>query len=125
MEASRAAGRKPFAAFIQEQRRGAAHDELSEELQKLVAAVVETAKKGTLTLKVDVAMGKDGRTLLIADTVTVKLPKHDSKPSLFFFDERGNLSRENPAQTELPLKKLEGGKGGDNQADEASEAVGQ
>ena len=52
--------RKPFAAFLQEQRRGGLHGELSESLQELVRAVEEHRKAGTLTLTVKVAPFGDG-----------------------------------------------------------------
>lgn len=122
VQVENSAGRRPFAAFLQDQRKGVLHNDLGEALAELVAAVVETGKKGTLTLKLDVALNKDGDTLLIADTVSVKEPKHDTKPSIFFADDGGNLTRHNPRQPELPLRKVEGGKDNDNAAAAAGEA---
>jgi hypothetical protein len=101
---------KPFGQFLHEQRSGLLHDELSETLAELVTACVETGKKGTLTLKVDVKPTKDGVTLLLTDDVKTTLPKHDAKPALFFYDEHGNLLRKDPRQMDLDLKELPGGK---------------
>lgn len=103
--------RKPFAAFVQEQRNGAMHDDLSTGLAELVAACVETGRKGTLTLKVIVAPQKDEVTLLVTDDVVVKAPRHESKPALFFHDTAGNLLRNDPRQLDLAsLRELPGGK---------------
>jgi hypothetical protein len=103
--------RKPFAAFVQEARNGALHDDLSTGLADLVAACVETGKKGTLTLKVTVAPQKDEVTILVTDDVTVKIPRHESKPALFFHDDAGNLLRNDPRQLDLAsLREVPGGK---------------
>lgn len=103
---------KPFAAFVQEQRRGALHTELSEQLADLVHSCVETGKKGKLTLTIAVApmKGEEG-VLTITDDVKVAAPKPDARPAIFFADEHGNLSRNDPRQTELPLRGVEGGAG--------------
>lgn len=101
---------KPFGQFLHEQRNGLLHDELSEGLAAVVAQCVETGKKGALTLKVEVKPTQDGVTLLVVDDVKLNLPKHDAKPSLFFFDDDGNLLRKDPRQTELNLRELPGGK---------------
>ncbi len=53
--------RKPFAAFLQEQRRGALHGELSDSLQALVQAVAEHGKAGSLTLTTGIKPNADGR----------------------------------------------------------------
>lgn len=101
---------KPFAAFVQEQRNGGLHDDLSNALVELVNACVETGKKGVLTLKVTVTPTKDEVTLLVTDDVNVATPKPDAKPALFYHDEHGNLLRRDPRQPELPLREIAGGK---------------
>lgn len=101
---------KPFAAFVQEQRNGALHDELSNALAELVAVCVETGKKGVLTLKVTVAPQKDEVTMLVSDDVKLTAPKHDAKPALFFPDEHGNLLRSDPRQLDIAnLREVPGG----------------
>lgn len=100
---------KPFNATLQEQRRGELHQELSEGLAELVAAVMEHDKAGTLQLTLKVKPAGDGEQVHVIDTVKVSAPKADNKPSIFFADDAGNLSRRNPRQPELPLRKLEGG----------------
>lgn len=117
--------RKPFAQWLHEQRGGLLHDELSDALAELVQDCVETGKKGTLTLKVNVAPNKDDVTLLLTDDVAIKAPKHDAKPALFFYDADGNLLRKDPRQTELNLREVPGGKDGEaaRQADAREESA--
>jgi hypothetical protein len=98
--------RRPFAAFLQEHRHGGLHGELSDGLAELVAAAREHDKSGTLTLTVKVAPNKDGLTVTVTDDVKVKAPEADRGAALYFADERGNLSRRNPQQMELPLREV-------------------
>ena len=92
--------RKPFAAFLQEQRRGGLHGELSDGLAGLVAAVSEHRKAGTLTLTVSVKPTGDG-VVVVTDKVVVKAPEGDRGSSIFFADEDGNLQREDPRQMKI------------------------
>lgn len=100
-------GRKPFAAFIQEQRNGGLHGELSHELAALVEAVQETQKPGTLTLTVKVAPNKDGVTMTVTDKVVAKAPEVDRGAAIFFVQGDGNLVRRDPRQLEMPLREVE------------------
>ena len=92
--------RKPFAAFLQEQRRGALHGELSERLQELVLAVEEHRKAGTLTLTLSVKPNGNG-VVTISDKVVVKVPEGERGSSIFFTDEAGNLVRDPRGQTTI------------------------
>lgn len=98
---------KPFAQFLQEQRNGVLHSELSEHIAVLVATCVEHGRKGSLTLKLTVAPNKDGVTLTISDDVAIKAPQGDRGAAIFFADEDGNLSRRDPRQPQLPFKPVE------------------
>lgn len=98
--------RKPFAAFVQEHRNGGLHGELSDLLAELVLAALEHEKKGSLTVKLDVAPNSDGLTVTITDTVTLKKPEANRGAGIWFSDENGNLSRRNPAQPELPFREV-------------------
>jgi hypothetical protein len=95
------------------------HAELTDALADIVAAVVEHEKPGTLTIKVTVKPEADGA-VKVVDDFTAKVPRQASKPSLFFADSVGNLSRRNPRQPELPLRSIPGGS--DNENDQAEEA---
>lgn len=95
---------KLFAAWIQEQRGGTLHGELSEALAEVSASVVDLQKAGSLTLKINIApAGKEQNGVIVTDVVTVKAPE-DRGASMFFTDGHGNLSRRDPRQPELPLR---------------------
>jgi hypothetical protein len=92
---------KPFAQFVQEMNNGAVHDDLSRQLQEIVAAAMDTGRKGTLTLRLTASPQKDELTMLVTADVVAKLPKHAAKPALFFPDEDGNLLRSDPRQLDM------------------------
>lgn len=96
-------GRTPFAKFIQEQRQGALHAELSDSLAELAEAVRGLEKKGTLTLKITATPSKDGSTIIISDEVKLTVPQPARGAGIFFVDMDGNISRDNPNQQRLPL----------------------
>ena len=96
--------RKPFAAFVQEQRNGGLHGELSDALAELVLAVSEHRKKGTLQLQLTVTPNGDGVTVTIADKIKLAKPEGERGAAIFFVDDHGNLSRRDPRQQELPLR---------------------
>jgi hypothetical protein len=104
---------RPFAAVLQELHRGSIHGELSELLHDLVAAVRDTGKKGTLTLKLDVKPIKPGQvdTLEVTAAVTANPPRADTPTTVFFTDQTGNLTREDPDRAnQLPLREIMGGR---------------
>lgn len=91
---------RPFVDFLAQQ--GRAHDELTEGLHKVIAAVEETGKAGSVTLVIKVDPDKKAAGIFrISDNVTVKAPEHDRGARIFFKDKTGNLSRSDPNQPEL------------------------
>lgn len=97
----------PITQFLLKQRKGLLHEELSESLAELVAAVMKHGKKGSLTVKFAVSPhGDDGIT--IADSYTLKAPTPPAKPSIYFADESGRYSRDRLDQPELPLRQVGG-----------------
>jgi hypothetical protein len=101
---------KPLAAILQEIAGGTFHTRLSEQMQKLVTAVGDTSKKGTLTITITVAPVNKGNTenLLVSGRTALKAPESDAEPSsVFFTDNHGNLRRDDPNQPTLPLRGLD------------------
>ncbi len=96
---------KHFAAWLQEHRSGALHDELSDALAELARAVGEHDKAGTLSLTIRIAPN-GANTVIVTDDLKVKAPEAARPASLFFTDGRGNLSRRDPRQPELPLRQV-------------------
>ncbi|MCV2395952.1 hypothetical protein OEB99_16675 [Actinotalea sp. M2MS4P-6] len=91
---------RPFADWLREQSSGRTHDELTDGLAELVRAVKDTGKKGVLTLTISIAPFDKAttNTLTVTDVVKVALPQHDRRKSIFYGDDAGNLTRENPLQ---------------------------
>lgn len=96
----------PFASWVQEQRGGLLHSELSELLAQLTRDVVHEGKGGTLTLKITIAPSKAKYgPLVISDDVVMKAPQPERDAAFFYADEAGNLSRRDPRQPELPFQR--------------------
>lgn len=98
-------GIKPFGAWLHEQRNGGLHAELGEHLADVTARVIDLQKAGEITLKVKIAPTGEGQnSVFISDEVKAKPPEPPRPKALFFSDTKGNLSRRDPRQAELPLK---------------------
>ena len=75
---------------------------MSESLWDLIARVQETGKKGHLILGISIEpMKGDESVLVVSDEIKLKLPEFPRKPSVFYADRNGNLTRSNPNQPEL------------------------
>lgn len=90
-----------FAAFLASTR-PKTNLEMAEELKKLVGAVRDTGKAGSLTLTIKVAP-VDGSTDVVAvhDVVKANRPEHTRLPSLAYPDRENNLKRTDP--NSMPL----------------------
>jgi len=92
--------------FLREHRNGVTHDDLSDALQALVAAVTEEGKGGTLTFSVAVKpMGKSDGLEVSAD-VKIKPPKPTPGVSIFFASPENNLVRQDPRQQAMELREI-------------------
>ena len=103
---------RPFADWLRDQSQGKSHDELSDALFDLVQRVKDTRKAGYLvyTVKVEPFTKADSEVLTVTDAIKLKLPEHDRKPSLFYTDKTGNLSRTDPNQPTFEgLREVPGG----------------
>jgi hypothetical protein len=90
-----------FAAFLVQHVGGRAHEEISEEMHQLLSAVNEHGKKGSLLIKVNVEPPKghiDGAPVVISVDSELKAPKASAPPSLYFVDDDGNATRNDPRQ---------------------------
>ncbi|CAN5420520.1 hypothetical protein BH09ACT9_BH09ACT9_00200 [soil metagenome] len=90
-----------FAAFLAQQR-PKTDIELYEELRKLVAAVRDTGKQGTIAVKITVKpLDDSGSALVINDEITVKRPERNRDNSIAYVDVDNNLHRRDPSS--MPL----------------------
>ncbi len=81
---------------------GEVHNLCTEQLGALVAAVVATKKKGTLTLTLEVK--PEGEMAFVKAKVTAKLPVPETTVTAFFPTEDGGLHRHDPKAE--PLRKV-------------------
>jgi len=98
------AGRvRPFAAILQDINNGDVANQLAVDMQELTNAVRELGRKGTLTLKIEVAPRKGSSAALnVTARRDLKMPAEEPVESVFFTDQRGNLLRDDPRQLALP-----------------------
>lgn len=96
---------RPFNDWLNDQRRGSTHEDLSKALNDVVAGVVEHGKAGELALKIKVKPGGDG-TVSVTDELVVKVPEPNRAASMYFVDDEANLHREDPRQTKLDLREV-------------------
>ena len=76
--------------------------ELAEALRSVIAAVKDTGKSGSLTVKFDVKLvNPGGSEVIFSDKITSNLPERNREGSIAYTDDLNNLSRVSP--TSMPL----------------------
>jgi hypothetical protein len=98
---------RPFADIFNSLRRGKTHREAGNLLQELVREVQATGRQGSMTIRLKVSRNKSGM-VEIDDTLTTVLPKPDRDSSLYFADDDGNLTKDDPRQPEIPGIRIAG-----------------
>lgn len=98
-----------FSETILQINNGATVAELSEALQKVVAAVRQTGKSGSLTLALKVAPASKTATdvLMVESQVKTKLPEPERGMTIFYATDENRLVRNDPKQQTLPLRVVE------------------
>lgn len=92
----------PFADVLASINRGALADEAAALLANLVQEVSHIGKKGRLTITIDVApFTGGGDTVALSGHASVKPPARDPHAGVFFFDEAGALTRNDPRMNTL------------------------
>lgn len=101
--------KRPFADFLREQGKGQLHEELTDEMHALVAAINETGKKGVLQITLTFEPNKKNPDMLmVTDDVRSKAPQPDKRASVFYTDDHGNVTRSDPNQLSFdgPLREV-------------------
>lgn len=91
--------RKPFAAVLQEMRKGGLNNDAADALAELVTACKETQKKGAMTITLSIT--PKGEFVVVKDDIVVKAPRHNTAESIFWPDSNGNLATSNPNQLDI------------------------
>ena len=88
---------------LKELRRGHTIIEMQEKMQEVVAAVKDTAKKGSLTLQLSIEPRTPGdpNEVVIDAIVTSKIPQKTRPKTIFFTTRNNGLQREDPRQGTL------------------------
>lgn len=92
---------RPFNSFLSDLKNGDVHNEMTEGLQAVVAAVEAHDKEGSLTLKLTIKPNKGDGTVFVIDEIRAKCPESTRPASLFYIDKTHNLIREDPRQMKL------------------------
>jgi hypothetical protein len=99
---------RPFAEVLEDINYGEFTEHLGADMAELVQDVRETGRKGTLTIQIAVSPRKGtGRALNVTASRVIKRPAAEPAESVFFADDAGNLMRDDPRQTALPLRQLD------------------
>ena len=96
-----------FAAFLVGHLGGRTHEEIGTELHQLLEAVKAHGKKGSLTITVVIeppSNGVEGAPLPIGIEYAAKAPKAAAPKNLYFLDDEGNPTRQDPRQMALDLR---------------------
>lgn len=96
-----------FAAFLIGHLNGRTHEEIGTELHTLLEAVKTHGKKGSLTITVVVeppSNGVDGGPLPIGIEYATKAPKASSPKAIYFLDDSGNPTRNDPRQMVIDFR---------------------
>ena len=95
-----------FQETILQMNNGATVAELSDALEKVVAAVRAIGKSGSIALTVKVAPASKGSNdvLIVESQVRTKLPEPDRGMTIFYATDENRLVRNDPRQQQLPLR---------------------
>lgn len=113
-----------FLLLLQQHRHGEILSDLSESIRNVTQAVQDSGRGGSITLKIDIRPASKGRAgaLVVEDEIKEKLPTEDKTGSIFFADKNFNLIRDDPNQTTLELRSVEGAATEPKQLKKAQEA---
>ena len=99
---------RPFMDFLREHGRGITHELLTEKLQELVGAVIETDKAGKMVFTISIKpMGrKDTGAFEVSALVDIRTPKPEPEVSIFYPTPENNLVRQDPRQQAMELREI-------------------
>lgn len=96
---------RPIADVLRDLGQGALVDDAGVALQALVRDVRAIGKKGVLTIRVEVApMKGDSGAVMVHAKTDVRPPATEPIGAVFFADDDGVLSKDDPRQMKLPLR---------------------
>lgn len=95
---------RSFSDFLKDIDRGKLHEHLGFLVAELTKDVLTQKKVASLNLKITLRPSKiEHNAMEIVPVLTFKQPQPEPKPSIFFADKEGALTRNDPNQGELAL----------------------
>lgn len=96
---------KDFAKFLEQFAYGSVNEQATAKLREVIAACKKTGSKGSLTLKVGVAV--KGEMASIAFKLSSSKPEPELPGTILFATEDGSLAKSDPRQLKLPAKVID------------------
>jgi hypothetical protein len=90
-----------FLDFLKDHRKGELIDELTAALREVTEGVLEHDKKGSITLKIEVAPLDGGWAAFVSDDLKSKVPEADREGNIMFPDGQNNLHRKDQNQISM------------------------
>ncbi len=100
-------GPAPSNAFLQVKQThdgGMVCDELADAMRECVEAVGHTGKAASLSISVKFTPAAKGAYGVVFSKPKTKVPEMERQGSIWYVDEAGHLTRNDPRQRELPLR---------------------
>lgn len=94
--------KRTFVSTVDVLRKGHLSDELNDKLRELVLAVAQSGKSGSISLTIKIKPASKGGPLEVHDDVKMTLPRPDRSSTYLYNTDDGGLTRNDPAQEELP-----------------------
>lgn len=99
---------RAFSDFLKDIDRGKLHDHLSMLTAELTKDVLALKKVGSVTLKITLRPSKiEHNAMEVVPVVTFKQPQQEPKPSIFFSNQDGALTRDDPNQGKLAIETVD------------------
>lgn len=92
--------------LLQDHRGGATHEEISDAIREVVAAVTDEQKGGRVAINITIKPRGKGDGLDVAIETKAFPPKATAGVSTFFATKDNDLSRQDPRQTSMELKSV-------------------
>lgn len=100
-----------FAALIGQLGKKSLGQQLDDQLAEMTHKIRATGKAGKITLTLTLKpKDADGSLVDVSHKIASTMPEIESRPTLFFTTEGGQLTRTDPSQKELEFTAVDGGK---------------
>ncbi len=95
---------KTYTQTLAEINAGTFADLCSEQLATLIADIMKTGGKGSISVKLSIKAERGNQTLSVEPKVDVKAPKFEPATDFFYPSKDNSLLRNHPNQQSLPLR---------------------